>query len=109
MLKMEQNTLLACTRKPEPTLVSFRRSLYVELLQDRSRWGQDGDDGGHSRWNLVGPESPANQLQVDGLTRVAEDFHGLLVGVSLDVHAVHLQGRRASGESYTDVVSVVFC
>lgn len=76
--------------------------LQFQLLHDSGRGGdggrrgQDGDDGGHGGGLLllVGPESPTDQLEVDRLASVSEHFHCLLIGVSLDVYAINLQGAN---------------
>lgn len=53
--------------------------------------GQDGHAGGHSGRDLIRPEAPPDQLEVDCLACVPEHLHCLLIGVSLDVHTIDLQ------------------
>lgn len=83
-----------------PTLSSLLSLLPLQLQLphdgggggDGGGRGQDGDAGGHSGGDLVGPEAPPDQLKVDCLACVSEHFHCLLIGVSLDVYTVNLQG-----------------
>lgn len=72
--------------------------LQLQLPHDRGGGGdgggrrQDGGAGRHGGGDLLGSEAPTDQLKADGLAGVSEQLHRLLIGVSLDVHAVHLQG-----------------
>lgn len=54
--------------------------------------GQDGDAWGHSRGDFFRLEAPSDELKVDGLARVSEHLHCLLIGVSLDVYTIDLWG-----------------
>lgn len=90
--------------RPLPLQLQFQLQLQLQLTQhggsrgDGGVRGQDGDARGHGggRGDLVRPEASADQLEVDCLAGVAENLHSLLVGVSLDVEAVHLQGETKS-------------
>lgn len=85
-----------------PTLswLLSRAPLQLQLLhdggcgRDGGRRGQDRDDGGHGGGFplVVGPEASPDQLKVDRLASVSENFHCLLIGASLDVYTIHLQG-----------------
>lgn len=85
-----------------PTLSGLlsRAPVQLQLLhdggcgRDGGRRGQDRDDRGHGGGFLlvVGPEASPDQLKVDRLAGVSENFHCLLIGASLDVYAIHLQG-----------------
>lgn len=52
--------------------------------------GQDGDAWGHSRGDFFRLEAPSDELKVDGLARVSEHLHCLLIGVSLDIYTIDL-------------------
>lgn len=59
--------------------------------------GRGGHTGGHSGRDLLGPEAPSDEFEVDRLAGVPEHLHRLLVGVTLDVYAIDLQGAIVHG------------
>lgn len=75
--------------------------------------GQGGHTGGHSGRDLLGPEAPSDEFEVDHLASVPEHLHRLLIGVSLDINTVNLQCVGGGGglkkpnqpERYADIQS----
>lgn len=70
--------------------------LLLQLPHSSSGGGDGGvrGQGGHTGGDLLGPEAPSDEFEVDRLASVSEHLHRLLIGVSLDVNPVDLQGAN---------------